>query len=93
MFGDVDVTDFDGTTLPEKDRVRKWGLLFTPTILFFPIDVDEGVSAAAAAVASMPGAFSKSTTLDLLNWILAEGYSGEETFQKYHARMIGERSK
>lgn len=92
MFGDVDVTDFDGTTLPEKDMVRKWGLLFTPTILFFPIDVDEGVSAAAAAVASMPGAFSKSTTLDLLNWILAEGYSGEETFQKYHARMIGERS-
>lgn len=92
MFGDVEVTDFDGTTLAEKDMVRKWGVLFTPTILFFPEEVGDGVSAPAAAVASMPGAFSKGTTLDLLNWVLKEGYSGEETFQKYHARMIGERS-
>ncbi len=92
MFGDVEMTDFDGTTLAEKDMVRKWGVLFTPTILFFPEDVGEDVSAPSAAVASMPGAFGKGTTLDLLNWVLEEGYSGEETFQKYHARMIGERS-
>ncbi len=36
MFGDVDVTDFDGTTLPEKDMVKRWGALFTPSIYFFP---------------------------------------------------------
>jgi len=39
MFGDVEVTDFDGTTLPEKDMVKKWGALFTPMILFFPQEV------------------------------------------------------
>ena len=92
MFGDVEVTDFDGTTLSEKDMVRKWGVLFTPTILFFPREVDENVQAPSAAVASMPGAFGKGTTFDLLNWVLAEGYTGTETFQKYHARMITERS-
>src|SRR6056297_1155049 len=26
MFGDVEVTDFDGDALPEKSAVRKWGL-------------------------------------------------------------------
>ena len=36
MFGDVEVTDFDGETLSEKDMVKKWGALFTPTIMFFP---------------------------------------------------------
>ena len=39
MFGDVEVTDFDGTTLPEKDMVKRWGALFTPSIYFFPEEV------------------------------------------------------
>ena len=39
MFGDVEVTDFDGTTLPEKDIVRRWGALFTPNVMFFPKEV------------------------------------------------------
>ena len=91
MFGDVEVTDFDGTTLPEKDMVKRWGALFTPNMYFFPPEVSEGQTAAQAAVAIMPGAFSASTTLDLLNWVLEEGYLGDEPFQKYHARKIDER--
>jgi len=38
----------------------------------------------------MPGAFGRWTTLNLLNWIAAEGYNGDETFQRYHARIIQE---
>ncbi|MDP5359885.1 MAG: thioredoxin family protein, partial [Paracoccaceae bacterium] len=45
MFGDVEVTDFDGTTLPEKDMVRRWNALFTPTMMFFPQEVPEDVTA------------------------------------------------
>ena len=45
-----------------------------------------------AAVVTMPGAFGKGTTLDLLNWVLEHGYEGDEPFQKYHARMINERA-
>ena len=70
MFGDVEVTDFDGTMLPEKDMVKKWGALFTPTILFFPEEVDADISAAQAVVATMPGAFSRNTTFDLLKVLL-----------------------
>lgn len=91
MFGDVEVTDFDGTTLPEKDMVRRWNALFTPTMMFFPPEVAEGARANEAAVAVMPGAFGRWTTFNLLNWILEEGYLGDEPFQKYHARIIQER--
>lgn len=88
MFGDVELTDFDGTVLPEKDMVRRWGLLFTPTMIFLPREVPEGESAADAAVAVMPGAFERWTTLNLLTWVLEEGYAGAEPFQAYHARMF-----
>lgn len=90
MFGDVEVTDFDGTTLPEKDMVQRWNALFTPTMMFFPQEVPDDVRANQAAVAVMPGAFGKWTTRNLLSWILEEGYLGDEPFQKYHARMMQE---
>ncbi len=88
MFGDVEVTDFDGTALPEKEMVGRWNALFTPTLMFFPEEVAPDSTASQAAVAIMPGAFGKYTTFDLLNWINDHGYDGEESFQKYHARMI-----
>ena len=88
MFGDVEVTDLDGTSLPEKEMVDRWGLLFTPTMIFLPPEVPEGQSAVEAAVAVMPGAFERWTTFNLLNWVLEEGYEGEEPFQAYHARMV-----
>lgn len=90
MFGDVEVTDFDGTTLPEKDMVKRWGALFTPNIYFFPKDVGEGVMASQAAVANMPGAFGRYTTFNMLNWVVKEGYDSDEPFQKYHARKFQE---
>jgi len=93
MFGDVEVTDFDGTALPEKDMVKRWGALFTPMILFFPEDVAEDAIASSAAVATMPGAWGRHTTFNMLNWVVEKGYEGEESFQKYHARMFTEQSR
>ncbi len=89
MFGDLEVTDFDGTVLPEQDMVSRWGVLFTPTVMYFPHEVEEGLTAPQAAVANMPGAFSANTTLNLLHWVDEEIYLTDEPFQKYHARMIG----
>lgn len=90
MFGDEEVTDFDGEALSERDAVRKWGLVFTPTVLFMPEQVGEGVPAAAAAVQIMPGAFGKWTTLDMFKWVREKGYDSDEHFQKYHARHINQ---
>ncbi|MBM1220229.1 thioredoxin family protein [Ponticoccus sp. SC2-23] len=92
MFGDLEVTDFDGEVMAEKDIVRRWGALFTPTIMFFPHEVDQGLTAAEASVATMPGAFEKGTTLSLLTWVNEELYLTDEPFQKYLARVLAERT-
>lgn len=88
MFGDVDVTDFDGTTLSEKDMIGRWNVMFTPTMMFFPQEVPADSTAAQAAVSVVPGAFGKWTTYNMLRWVVEEGYKSDEPFQKYHARMI-----
>ncbi|MGJ5618798.1 thioredoxin family protein [Sulfitobacter sp. MF3-043] len=93
LHGDIEVTDFDGETLREKDMARKWGILFTPTLMFLPEEVPEDAKAPRAAVAVMPGAFSRGTTLDMFTWVNEKRYAldGDEDFQRYHARMIKER--
>lgn len=91
MFGDLDVTDFDGEVLPERDFIKKWGVFFTPTILFIAAEVAEDEDASDAIVAVMPGAFGAFMTKNMLKWVLLEGYNTDEHFQKYHARMLTER--
>ncbi|MDZ7872854.1 MAG: thioredoxin family protein [Rhizobium sp.] len=88
LFGDIEVTDFDGTVLPEKEMAIRWGVMFTPTLIFLPEDVGSGLSAQQAAVAAMPGAFGKGTTSALLNWIVDHGYQSGEHFQKFLARQM-----
>jgi len=90
MFGDIEVTDFDGTTLSEKDMTRRWNALFTPNMLFFPEDVPADAKATDAAVAVMPGAFDKYTVLNMLTWVVEEGYLTDEPFQNYHTRRFAE---
>ncbi|WP_153768761.1 thioredoxin family protein [Labrenzia sp. CE80] len=90
MFGDEEVIDLDGDTLTEKSAARKWGYVFTPTIVFLPETVPEGKTVAEAAVATMPGAFGKWTFLNMFRWVQEKGYAGDEHFQKYHARIIND---
>ncbi|MCR9147230.1 MAG: thioredoxin family protein [Rhodobacteraceae bacterium] len=94
LHGDREIVDFDGEEMAEKQAARKWGILFTPSILFLPEEVPEGQSAAQAQVALMPGAFAKGTTLDLFTWVSEKRYDIEngEDFQRYHARRIQERA-
>ena len=92
LFGDEEVTDFDGEALPEKEMAQRWGVVFTPTLMFFPEEVGE-VHASEAAVASMPGAFGRWTTLHMFQWVAEKGYEGDEHFQKYHARKFNARQQ
>ncbi len=90
MFGDEEVTDLDGDVLTEKTAARKWGYVFTPTLVFLPEEAPEGMTVAEAAVATMPGAFGKWTFLNMFKWVAEKGYDSDEHFQKYHARIINE---
>ena len=93
LHGDLEVVDFDGDTLTEKQIARKWGILFTPSVIFLPEEVEEGKTAIQAAVAMMPGAFGRGTTLDMFTWVNEKRYAldSDEDFQRYHARRINER--
>lgn len=89
MFGDEEVTDLDGEVLTEKKAARKWGLVFTPSIVFLPEESgNEPVNEVAVAV--MPGAFGKGTFLNMFRWVREKGYESDEHFQIYHARKLQE---
>ncbi len=85
MWGSKEVTDFDGEITTEKKLVRKWGLLFTPTIIFFPEEIEtlKGKNGKEIAVAMMPGAFGEYTFLAMFEWIKENIYKKGEHFQRY----------
>jgi len=93
LHGDLEVVDFDGETMSEKQIARKWGILFTPSVIFLPEEVEDGKTAIQSAVAMMPGAFGRGTTLDMFTWVNEKRYAidSDEDFQRYHARRINER--
>lgn len=91
LYGDEEVVDLDGSKLTEKTAARKWGVVFTPTILFMPEKAVAQLNAKQAAVAAMPGAFAKGTFLDMFTWVREKRYETDEDFQRYHARRIRER--
>ncbi len=92
LWGDREVTDFDGEVMSEKALARRWGVLFTPTILFMPetAAAAAGKTGAAAAVARMPGAFKKGTFLAMFQWVKDKGYADGRHFQKYLGEKIKE---
>ena len=91
LYGDEEVTDLDGEVLTEKKAARKWGYIFTPTIVFLPEESTESVPVNRAAVATMPGLFGKWTFVDMFHWVREKGYEKDMQFQIYRARMIKER--
>ncbi|MFN4056892.1 MAG: thioredoxin family protein [Roseinatronobacter sp.] len=88
LFGNIEMTDFDGTVLQERDMARRWGVVFTPTLIFAPEVIPETGTLAQSASMIMPGAFERGTTRLMLQWVLERGYEGEEHFQHYVARML-----
>ena len=90
LYGDLEVTDLDGEVLSEKEAARKWGALFTPTAFYLPAGEPAEAPLPQAAAAVVPGAFGPWTTRNMMDWVLAEGYAGEEPFQRYHARRLAE---
>lgn len=85
MFGDREVTDTDGTVLPEKAMVRRWRANFTPTLIFMDETADPAKTAIDNAVQAAPWAFEKMTTLAMFTWIRDKAYLSEPEFQRYFA--------
>jgi len=75
LWGDREVTDFDGETLSEKKFARKYRVMFTPTIVF--------PDAAGKEVMRMPGYFKPFHFKHLFMYVKDEGYLTEPNFQRW----------
>lgn len=85
LWGDREVTDFDGEVLPEKDFARKNRVLFTPTFQFFPENPAEakGKPAWQAEVHRMPGYFWPFHFYFQFRYVKENGYIGQPSFQRW----------
>ena len=83
LWGDREVTDFDGEVLKEKELAEKWAVLFTPTVQFFPQTVATGVSGKDAEVVRIPGYFKPFHFYFLLRYAKTKGYETQPNFQRW----------
>lgn len=93
LFGAREVTDFDGSKLSEAKLAERWGVMFTPTIVFFKDDLPaEGtVWGAPLEVTRMSLGFGAATFYDLFVWVRAKLYEKDRNFQRFHVARMNER--
>ncbi|MBU2581692.1 MAG: thioredoxin family protein [Alphaproteobacteria bacterium] len=93
MWGSREVTDFDGTQTTEKKLAERWGVMFTPTVIFFKEDVDgqDTQWGQALEVTRMSLGIGPGTFYDLFVWIRAKVYETDRNFQRFHLMRYEER--
>lgn len=82
LWGSREVTDFDGEAMEERELARKWGVVFTPTIILFPPEAAGSTVAAEAEAFRMPGYF-KPFHFESGILYVAEGHHEGTDFQRY----------
>lgn len=93
MWGAREVTDFDGTKLQEKQLAERWGVMFTPTIIFFKDDLSglEGQWGQPLEVARMNLGIGAGTFYDMFVWVRHKIYEQDRNFQRFHLTRYHER--
>ena len=94
MFGSREVTDFDGTKMSEKALAERWGVIFTPTIIFYKDDL-AGLAGKwgreLEAIERLPLSYGRDTFYDLFVWVRHKLYEKDRSFQRFHHARIAER--
>jgi len=94
LWGSREVTDFDGARMPEKALAERWGVIFTPTMVFFKDDL-AGLQGKwgreLEAIERLPLSFGRDTFYDLLVWVRHKVYEHDRSFQRFHIPRIAER--
>jgi hypothetical protein len=92
LWGSREVTDFDGRRMPEKRLAERWGVLFTPTIVFFKDGMKEFKTwGQPLEVARMHLGFGAPTFYDMFTWVRAKVYEKDRNFQRFHIARTTER--
>ena len=94
LWGSREVTDFDGTRLTEKALAERWGVIFTPTIVFFKDDLsglDGKWGRPLEAIERLPLSYGPDTFYDLFVWVRLKLYERDGNFQRFHILRVAER--
>jgi len=94
LFGAREVTDFDGKVMSEKALAERWGIIFTPTIVFLKDDLKglEGKwGRELEATERLPLSFGAPTFYDLFVWVRTKTYDRDKNFQRFHIARHAER--
>jgi len=94
LWGAREVTDFDGTVLQERALAERWGVIFTPTVVFFKDDLAglEGKwGRELEAIERLPLSYGRDTFYDLFVWVRLKLYERDRSFQRFHISRIAER--
>jgi len=85
IWGDKEVTDFDGQVTTEKKLAQKWAVRFTPTIQFFPYDPKEmgKRKGSEGEVMRIPGYFKPFHFYFLFKYVKARAYKTQPNFQRW----------
>ena len=85
LWGDREVTDFDGKKLPEKQFARKYGVQFTPTIIFIPETLKEikGKHPRDREAFRLAGYFKPFHFLNSFVYVKTNGYKTQPNFQRW----------
>jgi thioredoxin-related protein len=85
LWGDREVTDFDGEKLSEKKLAEKYSILFTPTLQFFPENLEKvaGKKGSDAEVVRIPGYFKPFHFFFLFHYAFDKGYEKQPSFQRW----------
>ncbi len=95
LWGEREVTDFDGQKLPEKKLAERWGIMFTPTVVFFKESLDDhkGQWGQPLEVARMNLGIGAGTFYDMFTWVHAKVYEKDRNFQRFHLERYAERER
>ena len=87
LWGSKIVTDLDGAQLEEKEFARKWGVNFTPTLIFLRQGDLAGIPLTLAQAAKMPGYFKPFHFMSMLEFVADNRYE-ELVFQRFLQEKI-----
>jgi len=79
MKGSAEVTDFDGETLSESKLRKKWGIRFSPTIIFLGEPPAQGTAAGIKdlEVSRMQGYFRPNYFVSMFRYVREKAYESQ----------------
>ena len=94
LWGDREVTDFDGEVMSEKDLAQKWGVVFTPTAHYIveEHELKPGKPGNQQLAAVMPGYFRPFHFMRMHEYVKDRIYE-KQHFQRYIADKVQEWQK